>query len=422
MASACQICDEGYNKSSRKKVTCSYCSEDMCTSCAQRFLLEMATEAACMFCKKAWTREFLDSNFTKTWIKGEYVKRREHVLLEREKSMLPATQHLVENELTQRVLKKDIASINTEMKVLMQQLDEKKQQLQTKKRELYILSNAEETGQERREFTRACPVDGCRGFLSTQWKCGICKVNVCAKCHEIKAGEHPLNAHTCNPAILASIQALEKDSKPCPKCSAMIHKVSGCDQMWCTACKTAFSWRTGRIVTTGQIHNPHYVAWRSEHGDPVERRGGCNEREVPEIPYALKKALPDDVYGRLKQARRALIHIFDVDMRALTFGQHIEQDNIDLRIRYMLKEIDEQEWKVLLQRREKRVAKETDLRMLYEMLYETGRDIFRHIARSKTGDKISDLEALRLYYNTELLRISSRYACKVHPLNENWDV
>ena len=31
---------------------------------------------------------------------------------------------------------------------------------------------------QRNEFVRACPDENCRGFLSTQWKCGVCAPKV----------------------------------------------------------------------------------------------------------------------------------------------------------------------------------------------------------------------------------------------------
>lgn len=78
---------------------------------------------------------------------------------------------------------------------------------------------------EKREFIKPCPAEGCRGFLSTQWKCGICQVHVCNKCQEIKQEDI---AHQCDPEILKNIEAIKSDSKPCPKCGITIHKINGC--------------------------------------------------------------------------------------------------------------------------------------------------------------------------------------------------
>lgn len=59
---------------------------------------------------------------------------------------------------------------------------------------------------------------------------------------------------------LASVEAIKRDCRNCPSCATPIYRVSGCPQMWCTSCNTAFCWNTGRIYTNNNhVHNPHYA-------------------------------------------------------------------------------------------------------------------------------------------------------------------
>ena len=53
------------------------------------------------------------------------------------------------------------------------------------------------------------------------------------------------------------MEFLNKDTKPCPHCGTMIFKISGCSQIFCVDCHTAWDWNTSKIIT-GVIHNPHY--------------------------------------------------------------------------------------------------------------------------------------------------------------------
>ena len=118
---------------------------------------------------------------------------------------------------------------------------------------------------EERKFTQACPSDGCRGFLSQNWKCGVCDSYFCPDCHKKKAGRHDPD-HVCNEEDKATVALIKADSRPCPNCGQAISKVDGCDQMWCTSCHTPFSWRTGKKIS-GRIHNPHYMQYQREGGE-----------------------------------------------------------------------------------------------------------------------------------------------------------
>jgi hypothetical protein len=71
------------------------------------------------------------------------------------------------------------------------------------------------------------------------------------RCHDRDGKDHK-----CDEAVLESMRLLHNDTKPCPRCTARIFKTQGCDHMFCTHCRTHFSWVTGRI--TAQSTNHHY--------------------------------------------------------------------------------------------------------------------------------------------------------------------
>ena len=119
---------------------------------------------------------------------------------------------------------------------------------------------------QKSEFTYKCPVDNCNGFLNERFECGICDNKICRHCMEIK-GEY----HECDEDKKETVKLLRQDTKPCPKCGELIHKLpNGCDQMYCIKCHTAFSWRTGQLER-GHIHNPEYYRWMRENGRDIPR-------------------------------------------------------------------------------------------------------------------------------------------------------
>lgn len=102
-----------------------------------------------------------------------------------------------------------------------------------------------------------CVVDACTGIV-VRGACTDCHALICTKCQQRITST---DDHACNKDDVASIAFIKSDTKPCPKCRIHIHKISGCDQMFCVKCHVLFSWKTGNIHRTGVRHNPHYFDW-----------------------------------------------------------------------------------------------------------------------------------------------------------------
>jgi len=365
-----------------------------------------------MGCKTLWNREFVDSFCTKYFRNTELRKHRENVLFEREKVRMPETQPEVERIIMMRRLKVILRhqkeqlielhnryrtfeggnfTIHPELRVLYRDMENTYRHLEF----LRDGGTAQAIGESRR-FVRQCPLEECKGFLSEEWFCGMCNKYYCKKCNET------LNEnHECDPELVKTMDLLNNDSKSCPKCGTVIFRVDGCAQMWCTNCHTAFNWRTGEIET-GRIHNPHFIEFKKktmmsrEHGD-IPCGGVPTFRELREA-RATNTILQ---YGMV-------VHQME---RELLFMDLTPYDNLNLRIGYMLNELDEATFKNILQRQEKFKEKQRDCAYIFEMLANTGGDLLRqYVLEPERHDELVDiLQKLVNYSNEVFTTIRKRY-------------
>lgn len=425
--SDCNICCEKINKS----VICSFCNFEACSTCSRRYLTDTDNDPHCMNCKKTWSRDFIDSSFPKTFINKDLKNHRENILIEREKSLLPSTQHLVEEEIHKRKYTNIINNLYEERKKLRNSLDKVNDDIQVAYNSMY--NGPKSNTEEKNQFIKKCPAENCMGYLSSQWKCGICNLWTCPECHEIK-GELKNAEHTCIEENKESAKMINKETKPCPNCSTRIFRIDGCDQMFCTNCQTPFSWKTGKKIISGVIHNPHYYQWMRENNN------GDMPRQFGDIPCGgLPSIYKITELNRKMKLNNITINI-DVVMNMHRTTSHIQyseiphfdvreintETNSDLRIKYMLKEISEYDWKFNLQKREKKNNKHIEINQILQMFVDTSSDIFRSLIESSALDQIehyiSTLNNLKNYYNESLSKISKRYSCVVPIVDRDWIV
>jgi hypothetical protein len=129
----------------------------------------------------------------------------------------------------------------------------------------YIKSLREELHRDVSSTTKY-QCSGCKSGTYTveNPRCQLCEKLNCMSCETVVNGD--LETHQCKKSDLESLAEIKRESKRCPKCSIWISKIDGCNDMFCTECRTPFNYRTGEIIKKGGFHNPHYI----EHLD----RGG----------------------------------------------------------------------------------------------------------------------------------------------------
>jgi hypothetical protein len=451
LKNTCEICADNFNKTAKIPIKCEYCEFTACRKCCNTFILN-ETEPKCMntaTCNRTWTRQFISLKLTKQFINTDLKKHKEQILYERERSLLPSTQPLVEYQIK-------VEKIDEELREMQNILFKIRENIRNKIHEKNSIINRFNSGtrepQQRATFIRACPDNECRGFLSSQWKCGLCEKWTCSQCYVIKGLDRNLEEHVCNPGDIETAALILKETKSCPSCGMGIFKIDGCDQMFCTECKTAFDWKTGKIQTNN-IHNPHYFQWlrrtqedrengRTEEIPPQENNE-CNDprngfvlnhyvctrlRNRVNVKYS---PIPDIIKGKItnfeKIVRRA-IHLQEVEMVQYNDNLNFITNNQELRIKYLRKQIDETQFKVLLQRRDKRREKNIEIYNILQMVFNVTTDIIYRInypiSKSMNWDEtvfepLIEIPELVKYANECLLDVSKTYHVRPLVLDNN---
>ena len=412
----CNICCDTYNKSTRGKICCGYCEFAACRLCCETYILS-ETIPKCMNppCAKEWSRKFIRDNFTDVFINTKYRGHLESVLFDQEKALLPASQLIVEEKIRKEKVRKQMGDLD----LLIQDLYAQKRVLE---RTLYTAGD-EGASKKVSNYVRACPADGCRGFLSSQWKCGICEQWTCPQCHELKGLDRDCD-HNCDPNNVETAKLLDKDTKPCPKCQTKIFKISGCDQIWCTQCHTAFSWKTGALEKN--IHNPHYYEWQRRNGGAPRVAGDIEcGRELTHYTmdtiWQLIKTKHTDLIDKTRTnfkgnyafylpAVDRLVDIIRHNIHNIRYEIHQYQTdyvvrNQDLRVQYLCNEISEEWFKLQIQRNDKKNRKNNEIAQVIQLSHTAATDIVYRILddMNKSEPNKHNLEGLLVEFE-EIIR------------------
>lgn len=320
-------------------------------------------------------------------------------------------------------LKTEISALKDQKKPLFEQRRILEAQIKAIRSEFYgNIQHTQPTKEKKTKFTQKCPVEKCPGFLSKQWVCELCKTKTCNKCLEIKD-----DLHVCDPNDVETAKLIKQETKNCPGCGMGIHRISGCSQMWCTQCHIAFNYNTGKKID-GNIHNPHFFQWARENGqEPAQGIGNrehlCGQRLDAILP--INKISPK-LKGKVSELFRLTLHFQDTVLnRARTnTGGHV--DNIDLRLKYMLKDQTESRIKTTLITRDNKRNKEIEFIQIYEFLCTVMMESIYSIKMDYSDENIEkvlqDVKKAKTYANEQLGKISKAFGHKAKVITDEYTV
>jgi len=254
---------------------------------------------------------------------------------------------------------------------------------------------------------------------------------------------HQSALHVCNENDLATAKLLEKDTKPCPKCNMGIFKIDGCNQMFCTKCNTAFDWLTRKIMNVN-IHNPHYFEWiRRQENDNIITQPIVNPNDCPvftEITNETTRSIvflvrskknindgkKDKLINNILSVCRHIHHLRQVIMPVYRYD-YVER-NRKLRILLIRNKISESNFKIQIQKNDKKYAKSQEIYNVLELLTNGTSDIILRFMESlrlsvqeftnETEAIIKEIEPIVKYVNECFDEISLTYKSKKLRVNE----
>ncbi len=277
----CNVCAESIHR--QNIITCQ-CTFTACRSCIRRYVLELVEDSKCMSCNKPYDYGFISTRLGKSWFKGAYRQSREQILFTREMELVPLATQYIEDCTLLLEYERALLHANNECRQFYRawRCHDVNDNEKTRLRSILMECNARVIELQAQHYTLSsrvcelvitdesmarlyskCPIESCPGVLDRHRICLTCHAETCSVCFEVLG-----TAHVCEPTVLDSVQLVQTDTKPCPKCAIPIHKIEGCYQMWCTQCHTTFHYDTLEILNE-RIHNPHYLEW--VHGYDMQR-------------------------------------------------------------------------------------------------------------------------------------------------------
>lgn len=347
--SCCTVCTEPYSVKA-PKYACDECGYEACRTCVLRYVEGSDHEPKCMGCGHMWSRKFLFDTMSNAVYK-RMVNKSVIVEVQRQKAMLASTVPLVEMERERDAADKEAVLLERQIVLLAARARNWRSIASNIQVNMNNFARGELTvasSRPTRVFLGRCTQDECRGFVDSETHlCAMCSTKHCKRCLEEEE-----EGHECDENVVENVVALRATCKACPKCCAPIHKIHGCNDMFCVACATAFCWRTMKIHENGNS-NPHYYQWLRDGRDHVANdRPGTFTRDRDFMRNDTFKSLKYKYRYVLTNILQAISHHHRaVDGLMIKHTAQTRQRKAALeRVAYLKNSIDEAEFKKRIKR------------------------------------------------------------------------
>ena len=440
-------------------ISCPQCNQDACLPCYERWVLSRPEhDATCVYCRQPLPMDLLYGVFGR---EEKFKEWRGHFLLEREKQLfvqdIPAVSEEMERKRQLQYLKglyKKKKSVTRGKAKNLKKVDPTLlQEIEDLRKTLSI--SPLNPRKSKTSALMPCGSPRCRGFVMLpSHECGLCRTRVCKDCfvplsshqHHVESqGESHVESHVesqgeseskeeheCKEEDRATARLLMRDTKACPRCAVRIHKVSGCDQMWCVHCHCTFSWETLQVQSVSDpVHNPHYFEWLFEqrnHNINHHPPEGVNIpwhdllRAIQQSPRFTTESEEQDKYYRfLFRVVRTLHHLRHVvvTQHYTTPRQEQHEENRALRHAFLKGECTQADMERLLWKREKKLLKKQACRTMWlEMCDAMENRLWQYVISGDGwdafGDVVEELRGLIERVETGMESIIQKYGGTVH--------
>lgn len=397
----CNICADMYTKQSRRKITCSSCNHECCSVCFETYLSTSKLQPQCMQCHRPWDLICLKENLTTASIK-RITETKKQLLLQEQKCLIPHTIEYVNLNDEDVQCNREMNDVQVKIKELQSQIYEIERRRQVILRQKNVIqrnfltyrnlpSIVSVKTKEDPVYIRPCNKDECKGYVTNKGVCGICKTKYCKKCL-VECAED----HECDANDVLSIEMIKKDSKSCPNCTTLIHRISGCPDMFCVSCHTAFNWNNLKIDMNGNS-NPLYYKWMREGttgANLLDVAGNCENLHITSVFRSnnFMKIKDNKIRIDLDKIMNSLDHTrrnMSVYYQALSGNRgdtNFETLTLDARVKYMTNEITEKHFMTQLMRIHKANEYNNNISQSENLLNGYLNDMKRNIVYSENFD------------------------------------